>query len=102
MATDKQTEKAEKEENRNILDKTEVEDDSEINNSEESPSFGRNLERIGGLALIGGIVVSILDPVVLKLPIEDGTLGFVMIGGVIAIILGSLMKKFGKKSVKDK
>jgi len=76
---------------------TSSETDKKSNNSAESTkiSIGELLKRIGGIAVIAGIILSVLQ-MFISFPFEGIKLGFLMIGGIIAYGLGAALKKFTK------
>lgn len=76
---------------------TSSETDKESKNSAEPSkiSIGELLKRIGGLAVIAGIILSVLQ-MFISLPFEGIKLGFLLMGGIIVYGLGAALKKFTK------
>jgi hypothetical protein len=76
---------------------TSSETDKESKNSAEPTkiSIGELLKRIGGLAVIAGIILAVLQ-MFISLPFEGIKLGFLLMGGVIVYGLGAALKKFTK------
>ena len=58
-------------------------------------SIGELLKRIGGLAVIAGIILSVLQ-MFISFPFEGIKVGFLLIGGIIVYGLGVALKKFTK------
>ena len=58
-------------------------------------SIGELLKRIGGLAVIAGIILSVLQ-MFISFPFEGIKVGFLLVGGIIAYGIGASLKKFTK------
>lgn len=58
-------------------------------------SIGELLKRIGSLAVIVGIVLSVLQ-MFISFPFEGIKVGFLLMGGIIVYGLGAVLKKFTK------
>lgn len=62
-------------------------------------SFGLILQRIGSIAMVAGIALSMLERF-LNLPINGTTLGYIMIGGFIVSGIGAGLNKLNKSEKK--